>query len=150
MRRGTSLALTTVLSVLLVLSVFAEVWLLPTEIGKVVSVFPEVQPLAAPSVLWSVFAIACWQVAAVIGLHLAALARAQKFEAAAKRWILAIIGSLLAFIVLAVSAYIALNMMDYATPGVMLGLMAGGILAVVAITSLVAFLGNRRYQYIGT
>lgn len=150
MRRGTSFALTTVLFVMLALSVFAQVWVLPREIGKVVSVFPEVQPLAVPSMVWGVLAIACWQVVALLGLHLVALIRDQKFGAAAKSWILAIIGCLLAFIVLVTSAYIALIMMGYATPGVMLGLMGGGILAVVAVTSLVAFLGNRRFQYAGT
>jgi uncharacterized RDD family membrane protein YckC len=86
---------------------------------------------------------------ALIGLHLVALARDHKFEASAKAWILAIISCLLTFIVLVLSAFIALITMDYATPGVMLGLIGGGILAMVAVTSLVAFLGNRRYQYIG-
>jgi hypothetical protein len=47
-----------VLFVILALSVFAQVWVLPSEIGKVVSVFPEVQPLAVPSVVWGVLAIA--------------------------------------------------------------------------------------------
>lgn len=150
MRPGTSFALTMVLFVVLALSVFAQVWVLPSEIGKVVSVFPEVQPLAVPSVVWGVLAIACWQVVTLIGLHLVALDRDQKFEAAAKSSILAIIGSLLAFIVLVISAYVALIMMAYATPGVMVGLMGGGILAVVAVTSLVAFLGSRRFQYAGT
>ena len=97
-----------------------------------------------------VLAIACWQVVALIGLRLVALARNQKFEAAAKGWILAIIGCLLTFIVLVMSAYIALIMMGYATPDVMLGLMDGGILALVAATSLAAFLGNRRFQLIGS
>lgn len=148
MRRETSFVLIVVLFVLLALSLFAQVWVLPTEVGKVIDVFPEVQPLAVPSVVWGVLAIVCWQGVAVIGLRLVALARDHKFAASAKGWILAIIGCLLAFIVLVVSAFVALIMMGYATPGVMLGLMGGGILAVVAVASLVAFLGNRRYQYL--
>ncbi|PYI66497.1 DUF2975 domain-containing protein [Arthrobacter livingstonensis] len=148
MRRETSFVLIAVLFVLLTLSVFAQVWVLPTEVGNVIDVFPEVQPVAVPSVVWGVLAIVCWQGIAVIGLRLVALARDHKFEASAKGWIHAIIGCLLVFIVLVVSAFIALIMMGYATPGVMLGLMGGGILAVVAVVSLVAFLGNRRYQYL--
>jgi hypothetical protein len=149
MRRGSSFTLIAVILLALALSVFAQVRVLPTEVGKVVDMFPEVQPLAVPSVVWGVLAIAFWQLVAIIALHLLGLARNHKFEAAAKVWILAIIGCLIAFLVLVVSAFIALAMMNYGTPGAMFGLLGGGILAVVAVTSLVAFLGNRRYQYVG-
>jgi hypothetical protein len=46
------------------------------------------------------------------------------------------VGCLLAFIVLVVSAFIALNLMDYATPGVMFGLIGGGLMALIAVVLL--------------
>ena len=144
MRRGISFALTGVLLVLLLLSVFTQVWVLPSEVERVVAAFPEVKPLAIPSVIWGVIAIACWQVVAVIGLRLAILARDHRFDASAYGWLRAMVGCLLAFIVLVVSAFIALSVMGYTTPGVMLGLAAGGLVALIAVGSLVLFLGTRR------
>ncbi|MDQ1597305.1 MAG: hypothetical protein QOI70_729 [Microbacteriaceae bacterium] len=143
MRRGIFFAVTSVLLVLLLLSVFTQVWALPAEVGRVVAVFPEVKPLAVPSVIWGVIAIACWQAVGVIGLRIAVLARDRRFDASAYGWLRAMVGCLLVFIVLIVSAFIALNVMGYTTPGVMLGLIGGGLIALVAVGSLVLFLVTR-------
>jgi hypothetical protein len=139
MRRGISFALTALLLVLLLLSVIAQVWILPSEVERVVAVFPEVKPLAVPSVIWGVVAIACWQVIAVIGLRLAILVRDHRFDSSSYGWLRAIVGCLLAFIVLVVSAFIALSVMGYATPA-MLGLIAATLVAVIIVVALLVFL----------
>ncbi|EMQ98454.1 DUF2975 domain-containing protein [Paeniglutamicibacter gangotriensis] len=135
MRRRNLFALTAVLLVLLVLSVVTQVWILPSEVRSVVAVFPEVNPIA--------IAIACWQVAAVIGFKLVHLARDHGLDASNYGWIQAMIGCILAFIVLVLAAFITLNIMGYTPPGVMLGLIGGGILAMIAAGSLALFLGTR-------
>ena len=94
-----------------------------------VQVFPEVSPIPVPSIVWGVIAIACWQAVVLIGLRLAVLARSHKFGPPAYGWLHAIVGCLLVFIVLVVSAFIALNVMAYGTPGVLLGLIGGGLIA---------------------
>jgi hypothetical protein len=68
MRRGISFALTAVLLVLLVLSVLTQAWFLPSEVKTVGAVFPEIKPIAVPSIIWGVIAIACWQAVAAICL----------------------------------------------------------------------------------
>jgi hypothetical protein len=143
MRRGISFGLTAVLLVLLLLSVFTQVWALPSAAARVRAVFPEVEPLAGPSVIWGVIAIGCWQAVALIGLRLAMLARDRRLEPSAYGWIRAMVGCLLAFIVLVVAALIGLIMMGYTTPGVTYGLISGGIIALIAVGSLILFLGTR-------
>lgn len=143
MARRTAFALTAGLLVLLVSSVFAQVWLVPSAVEKAVAVFPEVRPLAVPAILWGICAIACWQAIAVIGLRLVVRARDNRFDSSANKWLGAVIGCLLVFIVLVVAAFIALNVLGYTTPGVMLGLIAGGFTAIIAATSLVLFLGTK-------
>ncbi|MET3921076.1 DUF2975 domain-containing protein [Arthrobacter sp. UYEF20] len=143
MGRRTSFALTAVLLVLLLLSVFTQVWVLPSAVERMAAVFPEVKPLVVRSIIWGVIAIACWQAVAVIGLRLVIRARDHRFDASSYRWLRAMVGCLPAFIVLVVSAFIALNVMGYTTPGVMLGLIAGGLMALIAVGSLVLFLGTR-------
>lgn len=80
MTRRTSFALTAGLRILLLLSVFAQVWIFPSAVERVVAIF--------------------------------------------------------------LSAFIALNVLAYTPPGVMLGLIAGGLMALIAAISLV-LLGTR-------
>lgn len=143
MSHRTSFALTAGLLIVLLLSVFTQVWVLPTAVERMVAVFPEVKPLAVPAMGWGVCAIACWQAVAVIGLRLVVRARDHRFDSSAYKWLRAMVGSLLAFIGLVVSAFIALNVTGYTTPGVMLGLIAGGLMALITAGSLVFFLGTR-------
>jgi len=140
MNRATSFALSALLVVLLVASVFTQEWLLPAEARSVVAVFPEVSLLLVPGVTWGILAILCWQVAAVIGLRVVLLARSRPFDAAAHGWLNAIVGCLIAFLALVVAAFIVLSVMEYATPGVMLGLIGGGLLALIVLGSLGRFL----------
>ncbi len=143
MSRRNLFAVTAVLLILLILSVFTQVWLLPSEVKNVVAVFPETNPIAVPAIIWGAVAIACWQVVAgLIGLKLVHLARDHGLDASNYGWIQAMIGCIVAFIVLVVVAFIALNVLGYTTPA-MLGLIGGGVLAMIVAGSLALFLGTR-------
>ena len=144
MRRGLSFALTAVLLVLLLLSVFIQVWALPAEVESVVAVFPEVKPIAVPAIIWGVIAIACWQAIAVIWVRIMMLSRARRFDELAYGWLHGVVGCLLAFIVLVAAALIALTVLGFTTPGVMLGLICGGLTALIAVCYLGLYLGTRR------
>lgn len=143
MRYRVSVTLMAVSFVFLLFSVVAQVWLLPAGVARVVAVFPEVQPLTVPSVIWGVIAIVCLQVAAIIGVRVAVLARKHRLNESAYGWLRAIVGCLLAFLVLVVFAIIALNALEYSTPGLMFGLIGAGLLALIAAGFLVLFLGAR-------
>lgn len=143
MGRRASVALGAVLLILLLLSVFAQVWTLPAAVERVVALFPEVAPLAAPAIVWGICAIACWQAMAVIGLRLVASTRHQQADSSPGPWLRAIVACLLAFVALVVAAFIALNVLRYTPPGVMLGLIAGGLGALIAAGALALFLGTR-------
>lgn len=144
MRRDTSILLTVIIFALLVLALFAQVWALPAEVERVGVVFPVTKPIAIPAIVWGVVAIACWQAVAVICLRIVLLARRHKFNASAYGLLRAIVGCLLAFLVLVVAAFIALNLMGFATPGVMFGLVGTGLVALIVVVSLLLFLGTRR------
>lgn len=143
MVRGTAFVLTAALVSLLVLSVFAQGWLLPAAVARGVAAFPEVEPLAVPAIAWGVCAIACWQAIAVIGLRLVISARDHRLNTSSGPLLRAMLGCLLAFIALVVAAFIALNAWGYTTPGVMLGLIAGGFGALIAAGALLLFLGTK-------
>lgn len=143
MRHGTSVTIATILLTGLLLSVVIQVWALPATVKSVIEVFPEVTLLAVPAIIWGVLAVGCWQGVAVIGLRLVVLARNQEFDASAYGWLRASMGFLIAFIVLAVSAFIALSVLGYATPGAMLGLIASGLAALVITGALGLLLGTR-------
>ena len=135
MSRGSFFATSAVLVVVLVTSVLIQVWVLPAEAASVSAVFPEVALLVVPGITWGVLAIACCQVAAVFGLRVVVLARQRRIELV-RGWLCAMVGCLIAFLVLAVAAFIALSVMGYTTPGVMLGLIGGGLLGLVVVGAL--------------
>ena len=144
MRSGLSFALTAVLLVLLLLSAFIQVWILPSAVEHTVALFPEVEPIAAPAIIWGVTAIACWQAIAVMCLRILMLARGHRLGESAYGWLYAIVGCLLAFLVLVAAALIALTVLKYDTPGLMLGLFASGLVAFIAVCSLGLPLATRR------
>jgi len=147
MRRGIANSLGIILFALLLFSIALQVRVLPHEVGLIATTFPEVEPLVVPSIVWGVIAIACWQAIAVIALRLIALARHPGSDhergGSARGWVRAIVGCLVAFLALVVSAFIALSVMGYTTPGVMLGLIGAGIIALIALVRLVIYLGMK-------
>jgi hypothetical protein len=140
--RRTLFALFVALLAFLLLSILVQVWVLPKAVARAVSLFPEVGPLAAPAIVWGICAILCWQVIAVIGLQLVRRALEPRADSSTHKWISAVIGCLLAFIALVALAFIALNAAGYTPPGVMLGLVTGGLVALVSAGALALFLGN--------
>ena len=142
MRRETSFALIAALIVVLLVSVVTQVWAFPAMVQRIATTFPEVEPLVAPGIAWGVIAIACWQAIAVIGLRLVVISRDHRLNASDYGWLRAIIGCLLAFVVLVASAFIALSVMGYSTPA-MLGLIGAGLLALIAAGGLGLFLWTR-------
>jgi hypothetical protein len=143
MSRGTAVASTWVLAAALLVSVLIQVWALPSMVDQAVTWFSEVKSIAIPSMVWGTVAILCWQVAAAGGIHVLALARTGKFDASAYGWLRGVLGCLIVFVALVVSAWIALGVLEWATPGVILGLFVSGVMALVAIISLVLFLQTR-------
>lgn len=73
MRRRPWFALAGLLLVLLLGSLFLQVRVLPQEIMRITTRFPEVESLAMPGLVWGVLAIACFQAVVIIGLRLSHL-----------------------------------------------------------------------------
>jgi hypothetical protein len=72
------------------------------------------------------------------------LARRNRLNVSAYGWLRAIVGFLLAFFALVVTAFVALNVMGYTTPGVIYGLIGAGLIALIASGSLAVFLSTRK------
>lgn len=143
MHRRTSIVLTALILALLVLSVLVEALALPSFARSAATAFPEVSSLVVPAIIWGVFAIACWQVIGVMGIRLVLLPPDHGVDASVSGWVRVIVGCLLAFLALVVAAFVVLSIKGYATPGVMLGLIVSGIIAVFGVLSLVVFRGIR-------
>lgn len=139
---GTTVAVTVGLSAVLGALVLVQVWLLPAAVGRAVALFPEAAPLAAPALIWGVCAIACWEAIAVGGLRLVRLPRWPQAEASTRQWVFGVIGCLLAFVVLDGLAFAPLNEASYTPPGLMLGLIASGLISLVAAAALALFLAS--------
>lgn len=140
--RGILFALVVALVALLLLSVVVQVWVWPAAVERTVSLFPEVGSLAGQAILWGVCAVLCWQVIAVIGLELVRRALGNRADSSIRRWIGAVIGCLLVFAALVTVAFIALNERGYTPPGVMLGLVTAGLIALISAGALAVFLGS--------
>jgi len=140
--RRTLFALFVALVALLLLSVVVQVRVLPAALERTVALFPEVGPLAPQAILWGVCAVLCWQAIAVIGLELVRRALENRADSSTRKWIGAVIGFLLAFAAIVAVAFIALNERGYTPPGVMLGLVTGGLIALVSAGALAVFLGS--------
>lgn len=141
MSRRTSFAVLLGLLLFLLLSVLLQVWVVPAAVERAVSTFPEVQPLAVPAVVWGVCAIMCWQAIVVLGMWRVRRTGELTEGVSARGWLYAVIGCLLAFFGLVffglvASAFVVLNERGYTPPGVMLGLIGGGLIALIAAGSL--------------
>lgn len=143
MPRLTSFALAALLLVLLLGSVFLQVWVLPQAIMHTIAMFPEVESLGMPGLVWGVLAIACFQAVVIIGLRLVALAHKDKFRRSAYAWVRAIVGCLVAFIAIVVAAFTALTAMGYSSPA-QAELIVLGVLAVIATATLLTSPAARR------
>jgi hypothetical protein len=143
MNRASMIGLFTIIGVPLIASVAIQIWTLPFAVQSTVDVFPVVEPLAIPAIVWGVSAIACWQAIGVILLRIVQLIRADRFTVASSPWPRAIVWYLIVFLALVVAAFVAINVLGYTTPGVYYGLVAAGLIAVVALIWLRMFLASR-------
>lgn len=135
---------TAALTVFLIFGVYLQVWGVPSEVRAIARIFPEVEPIVVPSIIWGAVAIACWQAVAVLGLRVTAFARHDEFVSSVLPALRAMAVCLVVFFVLVALAFIALIIMGYSTPGVMLGLLAAGLITLCAASALGLFLAVRR------
>lgn len=129
MRRVVWLVLVGLLVILLALSVWGEVWVLPNGVERTATAFPEVEPLTGLALVWGVVAITCCQAILVIALRLLALARdRERFRSSAYRWIRAVVGCLLFLVAWIVAAIVLLSVNGYSSP-LMFMLAVAGVVA---------------------
>lgn len=143
MRPKTSVALSALLVTLLLASLLLQAWALPAWVARVVAQFPEVEHVATPAVVWGVVATACGQAVLLAGLRLVALARRGVPAVEAARWWRVVLGGLLAYVLLAAAAFLRLQALGYATPGLMLALLVTGATAAVGAGVVHLRLGTR-------
>ena len=140
--RRSAAAVLAALLLLLLLSVVVQAWVLPAAVERAASLYPEVRPLTVPAIVWGVCSIACWQAIAVIAVQLLRRGRGRPSGIAPGTLLAAAGGCLAAFVVLVIAAFIALNGLGYTPPGVMLGLLAAGFTALIALGSLAFLAAN--------
>lgn len=132
MRGGRAWTLTALLMVLLLVSIFGELWVLPNEISQTTAAFPETASHATIGLVWGAAAITCCQVILISGWRLVVLAREeQRARAASYRWVRAIAGCLLVLAGLVVAALVLLHVWGYSSP-LSLYLAAAGLIALIA------------------
>lgn len=145
MHRRIALALRAAILVLLLLSLYVQVWVVPATVDNTVAIFPEFAPLAVPSTIWSVVSIVCLQAVLVVGWRLVGLSgHTRMIDAAAFTWMRWAAGFLIAFTALAAFAFVALSILTYTPPSVMLGLIGGGLIAVLTAALLFGFMAYNK------
>lgn len=127
----------------LIASVYGQVWVLPTVVRGSAEAFPEVTPLVVPAIVWGVVTMGCLQAVAVLSLRIIRLVAGGRFGPSRFRLLYGIIACLVAFLALVVAALWALTAMQYATPGVILPLVGGGLAAMVAVVGMLGYVGPR-------
>lgn len=131
-----------IILLVLALSAICEFWLLPAEVTRAGELFPEVRPIQTLGLVVGIIATSLWQSALI--LLLIVMHRNRRGVGPQSRLVAWIVGLLLAILLLAIAALILLNQLGFGTPGVMLGLILVGALAVaVAIAVRLAFVDTR-------
>lgn len=136
-------ALSATLVAFLASSVVLQVLVLPAAVNRAVLLFPEVRPLADQAIIWGACAVFCWQVIAVIGLLRVRRGLKDREGSSTHGWIGGMIGCLLVFAALDLVAFIELSEAGYTPPVVMLGLVTGGLMALISAAGLALLLGSR-------
>jgi hypothetical protein len=128
------------LFVALIGSVWVQLWAVPSFVEQTVASFPEVGLIAVPSIVWAFVATLSWQVAAVLGIRLLILVRTERFGANSYGYVRAVIACLTVYVGLVLAAWIALSVLEWATPGVIFILFLSAVAAGAAIALLLRFL----------
>lgn len=116
-------------------SLVAEIWILPTTVARTIDTFPETRPFVGYGLAWAILAFSCWQ--ALLILVLVAV-QAHRRHRPIRTVLRAMLGLLVAIVLLAAAGFVALTALAFATPGVMLGLIAMAALGIVGIVAVSA------------
>lgn len=143
MRRGMSVAVVVALAVVLVVSLFGQLVVLPGAVARAASLFPAVEPYASLGIAWGVLSIACVQVIALCSIPLVLADSTRAADQPRAIWRRGVQGATLLLLALIIAAIVALNTLAFATPGVMVALIVSGILVLAAFGALIAH-GTRR------
>lgn len=143
MSRRMLAGLAAMFGIALAVSVVAQVWMLPAVVRDVAGTFPETEPLVGPAIVWGAVAIACLQAAGVLALRIIGLSAAGRFGPPRFRLLWGVVACLVVFVALVATAVWVLTALQYATPGVMLTLLAAGVAAAVAAVAVLLYVGGR-------
>ncbi len=111
------------LALLILFTLFIEVYFVPQLGLEIIKVSPEAAPLFAPALIWAILVIGCGQAILLIVWRLVSLvAQERVFSASALSWVRAIIGISLSAVGLLVAAFVVLNIVAYTPPIAMYGL----------------------------
>lgn len=144
MRRVLAIILTTALIIFLGFCLYLQVQGIPSGARAIGKTFPEVERLVLPSIIWGIFAVACWEGLAILGLRVVTLAWKNKLGLSILPTLRAMVACLALFFVLAALAFIVLGAMGYLTGGAMLGLLGSGLIALCGASGLGIYIGSRR------
>lgn len=114
-------------------SVVTEIWLLPAIMTHLAERFPETRPYLAYGLVWSVVVFCCWQ--ALLVLVLVAV-NARRHHRAVRTLVRAMLGLLVAIVLLAIVGFVALTLLAFATPGAVLALGAMAFVGALGIVVL--------------
>ncbi len=129
MRRSTAVTLTVGL-VALIGTLLVGQTVLPSWGRSVRAMYPEAHRIVTPAVVWGIVVLACLQAVAVIALRLVASARAGRTATGSARAGLVLLGAVLVQVVV---GFVGLSWLGFGQPGVMLGLIAIGLVCAVGI-----------------
>lgn len=129
-------------------TIAAQVWWIPSQLDRTVSVFPETAPLQTLGVTWSVALLVCVQLALLIAWKLLGIVGSGgRVSEQGRGWIRALIATAAVFSLLSASAGLALLSLNWATPGVMLALGCCGVTGFVGAALGGAYIANFERQW---
>jgi hypothetical protein len=127
---------------LILLLVPVQAVIIPLAAGENMANFPDYRPLAVAGIVWAIVAVLCVQVVlALVWVLLSMVGRGRIFVPNALRVLTAMIWAAAVFTALMVLAFITLNIAS-AIPGlVLIGLLAFGLVGVMAVLVFIVIRG---------
>ncbi len=133
------------LALLGLFSLLVESIFVPLIGQRIVSTFPETEPLFLPALIWSILVIGCGQAILMIVWKLVSLvAQKRVFSAAALPWVRAIIAISVGALALLIAAFVVANVLAYTPPLVMYGLIGLSLLCLTFALVMRTMLGLLR------
>ncbi|MCT9820955.1 DUF2975 domain-containing protein [Microbacterium sp. W1N] len=145
MQSSTVVAAKIALALIALVTVVAQLVVIPALADSTVSMYPEAAHLRVPGIVGCVALVVCVQVAVVCVWRLLTMVdTASIFTDAAFVWVDALIAAVASFTGLLAAAFVVLSLSAALSPGVMLLLIAGGALALGVTLILVVMKGLLR------